>query len=272
MTGIFSSLVRPILHKCGIDIVRHHKIYIPPDFTEQHAKIYRYVEPFTTTGSERVYALIEAVKYVVANKIEGSFVECGVWKGGSIMAMALTLQALGDTTRDIYLYDTFTGMTAPSNLDVNLHGRKADEWFSEKKTSEDSSAWCLCPLDQVKEDVFKTGYPKERFHFIEGKVEDTIPKKLPGDIAFLRLDTDWYGSTKHELQYLFPLVKPYGVMLIDDYGHWQGQRKAVDEFILENRLGILLNRIDYSARLAIKVPNGRSETSIPKVDAVRMEG
>jgi hypothetical protein len=83
-------------------------------------------------------------------------------------------------------------------------------------------------------------------------VEDTIPGNMPKKIALLRLDTDWYESTKHELTHLFPLLQSNGVLIIDDYGHWEGARKAVNEYISDKHIRILLNRIDYTGRIAIK--------------------
>ena len=77
-----------------------------------------------------------------------------------------------------------------------------------------------------------------------------IPKYLPGEIALLRLDTDWYKSTQHELIHLYPLLVGSGVLIIDDYGHWQGAKKAVDEYFSDKK--ILLNRIDYTGRISIK--------------------
>ena len=253
------TLFRPIVTTFGIawydalgrltGLVRNY----PPDFSEQNVRICDSVKHYTMTSKERVNALIEAVKYIVANGIDGSFVECGVWKGGSAMAMAMILKELGNDSRDIYLYDTFSGMSIPTDVDISFHGKKAHEEFNDTRISDDASHWCLSTLEEVRENVFDTGYPRERFHFIQGKVENTIPEHLPGDIALLRLDTDWYESTKHELTHLFPLVKSSGVLIIDDYGYWEGARKAVDEYILENKLCILLNRIDYTCRIAIKV-------------------
>jgi len=88
-------------------------------------------------------------------------------------------------------------------------------------------------------------------HFIKGRVEETIPNAAPEQIALLRLDTDWYESTRHELIHLFPRLTHGGVLIIDDYGYWQGARKAVDEYIEENKLSILLARIDSTARMAV---------------------
>lgn len=206
------------------------------------------------TSPERVVALHEAVKYLVASGIRGAMVECGVWRGGSAMVILQTLMQMGETTRDLYLYDTFTGMTRPGDVDVSIHGERALEQFSQTRTSDDSSNWCCSSLEEVRKNVLGVGYAANHIHFIPGKVETTIPGTLPGAIALLRLDTDWYDSTRHELQHLFPLLQPGGVLIIDDYGYWQGARKAVDEYILEKRLCLFLHRIDDTGRLAIKFP------------------
>ena len=226
---------------------------LPKDFDELSTRIYRAVQKFTMTSPERVLSAIETTKYIVKYGIEGAIVECGVWKGGSAMAIALTLNELGHTQRDIYLYDTFSGMNAPAETDVTYKGVQAHKRFSEERISADSSDWCLSPIEEVKKNVFSTGYPSDRLHFVEGKVEDTIPERAPERIALLRLDTDWYESTKHELTHLFTRVSPKGVIIIDDYGYWQGARKAVDEYIAEHDLRLFLHRIDYTGRLAIKM-------------------
>ena len=84
-------------------------------------------------------------------------------------------------------------------------------------------------------------------NFVRGKVEDTIPKNMPEKIALLRLDTDWYESTYHELKYLFPLLSKNGVLIIDDYGHWKGAKKAVDQYFGENNIQIFLKKIPSKA-------------------------
>ena len=108
-------------------------------------------------------------------------------------------------------------------------------------------------MDEVKEAVFSTGYNKNKIHFIIGKVEETLPDHAPDTISILRLDTDWYESTKHELIHLFPLLSKGGVLVIDDYGHHLGQKKAVDEYLDQNQIPILLNRADYNGRIGIKI-------------------
>ncbi len=240
----------PLIIKCGYDLVE----YLPTNYDELTFNIFDSVKDYTMTGIERVNAVVEAVKYVEKNKIGGVIVECGVWKGGSTMAIALTLKMLNSETRELYLYDTFSGMNAPTDDDIQYDGALAKKKFSETKLSESTSTWCAWSLDKVRENVFSTGYPKEKFHFIKGTVENTIPENLPKEIALLRLDTDWYESTKHELTHLFPLLSPNGVIIIDDYGHWGGAKKAVDEYISENNLVLLLNRIDYTGRIGINSP------------------
>ena len=102
--------------------------------------------------------------------------------------------------------------------------------------------------------LYETGYPEEKIHFVQGRVEETIPASAPDSISLLRLDTDWYESTKHELVHLFPRLSPSGVIIIDDYGHWKGCRKAVDEYFdTGDHPQLLLNRVDYSCRIAVKV-------------------
>jgi O-methyltransferase len=250
MKKILNFLIRPILRRMGMDLVRYYKSDCPPDFDEMNIRIYNAVRNYTMTSAERVNALIEATKYVIRQKIDGALVECGVWRGGSVMAMALTLKEMGEA-REIYLYDTFSGMSAPSEADEEV----AHQIFFKNRTSENSSNWLFCPIEEVQTNILETGYPIEKCHFIKGKVEDTIPKEIPEKIALLRLDTDFYESTKYELTHLFPRLSPKGVIILDDYGLWKGARKAVDEYIMENRLDILLNRIDKQGRIAIKMPD-----------------
>lgn len=164
-------------------------------------------------------------------------------------AIARTLLQLGDVRRDLYLFDTIKGMSEPTAKDVDYSGKHASEVLVE-----DSGCRCEdAPLELVKEVLYGTGYPRERLHFIRGRVEETIPASAPDSISLLRLDTDWYTSTKHELVHLFPRLSQAGVIIIDDYGRWRGSRQACDEYFTQNRIPILLNRIDYTGRIALKL-------------------
>jgi O-methyltransferase len=108
-------------------------------------------------------------------------------------------------------------------------------------------------LEDVKRVMAATGYEPGKTVFVPGRVEDTIPASAPETIALLRLDTDWYQSTYHELTHLYPRLAVGGVLIIDDYGHWQGARKAVDQYIREQKLKLLLCRIDYTGRVCVKL-------------------
>ena len=107
-------------------------------------------------------------------------------------------------------------------------------------------------MEVVKKNIFSIGYDPEKIHFVQGKVEDTIPATIPEKISLLRLDTDWYESTKHELEHLFPRLSKGGILILDDYGHWQGARKAADEYFNNNHISIFLSRADYTGRIAVK--------------------
>ena len=201
------------------------------------------VKEHTSSGPERLTGLMNAVRYLVENKIPGDFVECGVWRGGSMMAAMSTLINLGDTSRRFHLFDTFEGMSAPTEKDVMFDGQKASDLLNATKKAEGpGNYWCVAGIEDVRASVASTGYPMDRINLVKGKVEDTIPAQAPEQIALLRLDTDWYESTAHELLHLYPRLSPNGVIIIDDYGHWQGARRAVDELIAARRLGEVRHR------------------------------
>lgn len=221
-------------------------IDIVPEASPSDVAMVERVRPFTMTSPERLWALLQAVKYVSARKIPGDFVECGVWRGGSSMLAALTFQEARDI-RKFWLYDTFEGMPAPTSDDVRAVGGSAAEKFEQTADGEFSD-WCRASLDDVKANMASTGYSGE-VEYIKGKVEDTLPKVTPKQISILRLDTDWYESTKAELEILYPLLAPGGILIIDDYGWWEGARKAVDEFFTDP---VLIHRIDFTGRMIIK--------------------
>lgn len=198
-------------------------------------------------------ALIRAVDYVLNAKIAGAFVECGVFKGASPIIIAKTLLRHGIGNRDIYLYDTFEGMPKPTDWDVDYTGaRSMDVWEKTKWQHVDGSSDVYSPIEEVRENLRRVAYPTERFHLVKGKVEDTIPSTIPVRIALLRLDTDYYESTKHELEHLFPRLEKGGVLIIDDYGHFQGARKATDEFFKTHGIPMYLTRVSESVRFGVK--------------------
>ncbi len=224
---------------------------LPVDYDDEAKKIIRAVRPYTMTGTDKTFALIQAVRYVTRHAIPGDIVECGVWRGGSMQAAARALIAAGDTSRDLRLFDTYEGMPPPSQQDIRRQDNRTAEELLAEESPENSWVWAVATLDDVRQGFAQVPYPAERVHFVQGRVEETIPAQAPERIAILRLDTDWYESTRHELEHLYPRLSPGGVLLLDDYGYWEGARQAVDEFLDETGERLLLTRTD-SGRLAVK--------------------
>jgi len=211
--------------------------------------------PHTLTSVQRLQAVVDATRHVAARGLPGALAECGVWRGGSVLAMILTLQELGRTDRDVYLYDTFEGMTAPTERDVSSFDPPAlDTWKAAQGRSERPWSELFEQFDErsVRATLEATGYPGDRLHFVRGPVEETLPLRAPEALALLRLDTDWYESTRHELTHLYPRLATGGVLIVDDYGHWEGARRAVDEYFAQHPPAPLLHRTDYTGRVAVK--------------------
>jgi O-methyltransferase len=209
------------------------------------------VRPYTMTNPARLAALCDAMSHIVRHRIPGAFVECGVWKGGSSMAAALRLIQLNEPDRAFYLFDTFAGMTPPDGIDRSVtSGLSAAAMLKSAPTT--SKLLAFAPKDEVRNNMATTGYPPDLVHLIEGSVEETLPAQAPEKIAVLRLDTDWYKSTRHELIHLFPRLSPGGILIIDDYGDWEGARQAVDEYFAETAIPIFLHRIDHTGRIAVR--------------------
>lgn len=226
---------------------------LPVEATHEEASAIRALEPFTMTSAERLWALGHAVRYLVDEGIDGDFVECGVWRGGSVMAMAQELIRLDSTDRRIWLYDTFAGMTPPTSEDVDAAtGVTAEEILAATPVGDGNNVWCVAGRADVEANVRSTGYPFENFTFVEGDVVETLSRQVPDTIALLRIDTDWYASTKASLEILFPRLAVGGVCIFDDYGHWEGARTAADEYFAARGLRPFMHPIDYSGRLFIK--------------------
>ena len=244
-------MLRSLIKKATGNIF-HINEFSLEDISETDNHILQSIQAYTMTSPERVFSVLEAVRYVLKSNLRGSIVECGVWRGGIMMAVALLLRTYERYDKDLYLFDSFDGMPLPADVDTDFRGRKAKAEFLARKRSENSSNWCYASLPEVQANLESIDYPKSKIHFVAGIVENTVPKLAPEEIAILRLDTDWYASTKHELIHLYPRLVKGGVLIIDDYGHWQGARKAVDEYFEENGISILLNRIDYTGRIAVR--------------------
>ena len=242
MNNLVKQTIQKLAHLCGYEITQK----FPTDIDTEDLQIIDSVKPFTMTNTERIFSLIQSVRYVIKNDIPGDIVECGVWRGGSAMLAALTLIENQQTYRKIYLYDTYEGMPEPTDKDIDLHGVPYRLlWEKEREL-------LAVSLDEVKKNMFSTGYPKENIIFVKGMVEDTIPNTVPNQIALLRLDTDLYESTYHELVHLYPKVTQQGVVIIDDYGYFQGAKEATDKYFNQESTKVMFHRIDHSCRVGIK--------------------
>lgn len=225
-----------------------------PDLDQAFWPLFAQVNRYSMLSVERLSAVRDAVRYVIANGIAGDVVECGVWRGGSAMMAALAMREGGDP-RPLWLYDTFEGMTEPTAVDLDHAGHSAaSDLAAAERVAGEASIWCYATQDDVLANLRSVGHPEALLRPVAGEVERTIPGEVPERIAVLRLDTDWYASTRHELEHLWPRLSPGGVLLIDDYGHWQGARQAVDEFLATLAVRPLLHRTDYTGRTAIKPP------------------
>ena len=232
------SRLRDGVRRWGFDIAR----YPPPDIDAATMATYRSVQAYTMTSLERVAALCAAIRHVSRARVPGAIVECGVWRGGSMMAAARTLLEQHDETRELFLFDTFSGMPTPTSADVRHDGVAAATLHAD--------GWCAAGEADVRANLASTGYPMQRVRLVAGRVEDTIPAMAPPQVAVLRLDTDWYESTRHELEHLYPRLAPGGILVIDDYGWWQGARRAVDEYFADQP--VLLHRVDITGRMVVR--------------------
>ena len=228
--------IRRLLRERGLVVRRSY----PPDFDSELVDICERVAGYTTSSRERLAALYQAVKHISRHKVPGSIVETGVWRGGSMMAAALTLLSEAVDDRDFYLFDTFEGMPEPDDVDVGHSATARSLWRPQ---------WLAAGEPQVRAVMASTGYPPGRIRLVKGLVEDTIPGSAPEQIALLRIDTDWYSSVAHALDHLYPRLEVGGILILDDYGAWTGAQKAVDEYF---GTSVYLHRIDYSARLVVK--------------------
>ena len=228
--------------------------FIPVEATKEEIEVMESARPFTMISDSRLWACISATKYIVNNNLPGAFVECGIWRGGASLSMMKTLKIQDAENREFYLFDTFEGMTEASDMDTDSSGLTATQLLKKTKKGDGNNIWCIAGLDDVRANLATAEYPEHLLRLVKGDVAVTLDleENLPKEIALLRLDTDWYDSTKKELDILFPRLVKGGVCIIDDYGHWTGARKAVDDYLLENKMYPMLQVSDYSGRLFLK--------------------
>ena len=252
---VHERVIDSLARRMGLQVSRLSSMRerFPVEASEPDKATIRGLRRYTMTSSERLWSLLNAVRYVVHESVPGDFVECGVWRGGSVMAMAGELTHLGVTDKRIWLYDTFAGMTEPTAEDVEaVTGVTAARMLTETPVGDGNNVWCVAGRADVEANVRSTGYPFENFTIVEGDVAQTLHVASPPRVSLLRLDTDWYESTKVSLEVLYPRLVVGGVCILDDYGHWEGARKAVDEFFSERGHRPYMHPIDFSGRVFIK--------------------
>jgi len=196
----------------------------------------------TIVSVEGLHQTYNAVRYISENNIPGSIVECGVFKGGCMAMMAEASTKFSKVPRDFYLFESFAGMTEPGPEDFRPKDPTTRDHVLDtfkRQQRDDHNEWVYSPLSEVKATLGRTAIPEDRFACVVGPVEDTLPYDGIGEIALLRLDTNWYSSTRHELQHLYDLVVEDGVIIVDDYKNWAGSRRAVEEFLEERKLSPL---------------------------------
>jgi predicted O-methyltransferase YrrM len=208
---------------------------------QEFSQLYRTVRPFTMCGNTRLRGLYRAARYVVANNIPGDLVECGTAQGGSAALMGLTLKRLA-TRRTLWVLDTFEGLPPPTAEDP--------DW----EVAQRYTGSCRASVAEVSALFERLGILSD-CRLVKGRFQETLPAFGAQPIAVLHIDGDWYESVKVCLASLYDRVSPGGVIQIDDYGHWQGARKAVDEFMRSRSIKVDLQCLDYTGRQLIK-PDG----------------
>jgi len=247
--------VTRVFDLAGLSVQRKSSVgqQLPVEATAEEKSVISSVSGFTMTSPTRIWSLLRAVEYIHAWNVPGAVVECGVWRGGSMMAAALQLQTLGAYDRELWLYDTFTGMTEPTDEDREAAtGVTAQELLASTPIADGDNVWCLASENDVWANMNSTGYPTDLLNFVKGDVSATLKQRAPEHVALLRLDTDWYASTKVELEVLYERLIPGGICILDDYGHWEGARKAVDDFFVDHPPRPFMMPIDYSGRVFVK--------------------
>ena len=249
---LFKSLFKKInynLHK--IEPINIEQEF--PDSNNFEKELFEIISGYTMTSHERIFALMKSIDFVKHNNVDGDFVECGVWRGGNLILFQKFIEKY-NLSKKIYAYDTFEGMSEPDKIDETFKGESSkdllNKLYKKKVDRKKSILIADCSIEQVQEN-FKKFSNKNNLTCIKGPVEKTLDLKenLPNKISILRLDTDWYSSTKKELEVLFPLLEKNGILIIDDYGFWKGARKAVDEYF-ENK-NVTMFKIDFTGRMII---------------------
>jgi len=250
MLNIFKNLINKIADQMGYSIINNNQKIA--ELSKKDNDYIDLVSKFSMTPKIRIYNLLQALRHLKIKKIDGDYVECGVWKGGNVLLFKKFLENEDFSQRNIYAFDTFEGMTNPDENDFEINTNISATKLLKNDKKKETNVWGVCSLENVKKNISKYVNNLENIHFVKGPVEITLneAKNIPKKISLLRLDTDWYQSTKKELEALYEKVSSGGVIIIDDYGHWGGSKKAVDNFFSDKY--VWMHYVDYACRLIIK--------------------
>ncbi len=266
MASLTKRFINSILARFGYEIKKKGKKGRSEkyDLEEEAEDLIRVIRPYTMVAHKALLILYQQVVYCERQNLKGCYIECGVWKGGAIGLMALANLKFGFQRRHIHLFDSFQEICEP---DETVDGKRAIkevyEWAKEP-----GKAGKLRPLKGIYdhrggpgtlqenkallENII--GYKKDYLHYHKGWFQETLPKVAESidQIAMLRIDADWYASTKICLDYLYNKVVKGGFVIIDDYGAYEGCKKAVDEFMQANKVSAFLCHVNNDVRYLIK--------------------
>ena len=207
--------------------------------------IFEKCKPYTLLSVERFYNIFKSIEYIASTNIPGDIVECGVFLGGSILGAAYFAEYFGLRGRTFYLCDTFEGFPV-NTVETNL-------WGSPDNLSANYPAMNQNFRHIVEKNIEESGLAESKFELVQGLVEDTLPITGFGPLAYLRLDTDYYQSTFVEMDVLYPKLNANGVLIIDDYGCYEGARNAIEDYFKKVGKRPLLQRIDAAGRCGVKI-------------------
>jgi O-methyltransferase len=253
------SGIQSTLNLLGFQIVKlkaEPESAFPLEAGEADRKLLRYVidNNLSMVSAEGLWSTLSAAKYVCENRIAGDFVECGVWRGGNAIIAAEIFRRYG-SEKKVFLYDTFSGMTEPTQEDKGLlDGQPAITQFLESDEGTHNE-WCYASIGEVHSNFAERGLLDSNIVFVQGDVAETLKEGrfLPDAISILRLDTDFYESTKIELETLYPRLSKRGCIIVDDYGFWSGSKKATDEYFASQKTKPLFHVTDTTRRIGVKV-------------------
>src|SRR6266404_2296528 len=203
----------------------------------QERRLTKNVLPYTLAGPERISNLYRLARRIERERISGDVIECGVCNGGTAAVLARSASR-SRMNRTVWLLDSFKGM--PPVTEEDADGPAGD-------SAESHVGQEVGNPERVRQVLRKVGAKMDRVRFLPGWFQDTFPSVTATQIAILNIDADWYQSVKLCLETFYDRVVLGGFISVDDYGHWPGCRKAVDEFFNARKLPYKLTQVDYTA-------------------------